>query len=260
MPANAGNGSAAADDAATDDARAGRAIPPLPGLVRAIAAGYLTGTIPCADTVARLASGGSADLRNQGSGNPGAVNAMSVLGKGWGWSILVADVAKGAMACRLGARLGGERGAHLAGTAAVIGHCYPVWKQFRGGKGVAVSLGQCLATFPAYLPIDLGVSWVVGRWRGRALPGTAAGSATWVLAGLLWWRRGWPNPWGPGFERTRGPASPLLPFAAALSSAVILRRFAAAQESSASKDTAADAHAASPANIHAVSPADETVG
>lgn len=198
--------------------------------VAAALGGYLAGTIPCADVVARLASGGATDLRREGSGNPGAVNAMAVLGKRWGWSILAADVAKGAMACAVGARVAGPAGAHVAGTAAVVGHCLPLWKGFRGGKGVAVSLGQCLATFPAYLPVDLGVAWAVGRWRGRALPGTVAGSATWVAAGLLWWRRGWPNPWGPGFTRPgrRGPGA-LLPVSAALSSAVIIARFVAAE-------------------------------
>lgn len=182
------------------------------------AAGYLIGTVPCADTAARLATGGTTDLRHAGTGNPGAVNAMAVLGKSWGWGILAADATKGAVACALGRRLLGPTGAHVAGAAAVVGHCLPVWNGFRGGKGVAVSLGQCAATFPAYLPIDLGVAWAVGRWTGRTLPGTAVASATWVTAGLLWWRKGWPNGWGP--EPTAA-----LPAAAAVSSAVILYKF-----------------------------------
>ncbi|MGH9155558.1 MAG: glycerol-3-phosphate acyltransferase [Acidimicrobiales bacterium] len=182
--------------------------------------GYAIGSIPAADSVARLASGGQTDLREAGTGNPGAVNAIHVLGWGWGWSILVIDTLKGVVACDAGSRIAGPAGAHLAGTAAVVGHCFPVWKRFRGGKGVAVSLGQCLATFPAYLPVDLGVAWAVGKWKGRAFPGTAAACATWVTAGLLWWRKGWPNLWGP----EPGPA---LPLAAAASSAVILYRFVA---------------------------------
>ena len=193
-------------------------------MIEAAGAGYLLGTVPCADTVARLASGGSTDLRQEGSRNPGAVNAMAVLCRGWGWSILFADIAKGALACQAGARLGGQLGAHVAGTAGVAGHCWPVWKHFRGGKGVAVSLGQCLATFPAYVPVDLGVSWAVGRWKGRALPGTVAGSMTWVAACALWWRKGWANPWGPG----KGGSGVGLPIAAAASSAVIISRFISA--------------------------------
>jgi glycerol-3-phosphate acyltransferase PlsY len=186
------------------------------------AAGYLLGTVPCADTAARLATGGLTDLREAGTGNPGAVNAMHVLGKGWGWGILAADAAKGALACVAGRRLGGATGAHVAGTAAVVGHCFPVWNGFRGGKGVAVSLGQCTATFPAYLPVDLGVAWAVGKWKGRTFPGTVAASATWVAASVLWWRKGWPNGWGPA-------PTAALPVCAALSSTVILYKFLTAK-------------------------------
>jgi glycerol-3-phosphate acyltransferase PlsY len=188
------------------------------GALAAAATGYLIGTIPCADTAARLATGGTVDLRHAGTGNPGAVNAMAVLGKKWGWGILAADAAKGALASAAGRRLGGSTGAHVAGTAAVVGHCLPVWKGFRGGKGVAVSLGQCAATFPAYLPIDLTVAWAVGRWKGRTFPGTVAASTTWVLAGVLWWRNGWPNGWGP-------PPTAALPASAAVSSVVIAYKF-----------------------------------
>lgn len=191
------------------------------GLLLSAAAGYVVGTAPCADAASRLATDGATDLRRVGSGNPGAVNAMAVLGRGWGFAILAADVAKGALACRIGRRLGGDDGAHVAGAAAVVGHCFPAWNRFRGGKGVAVSVGQCLATFPVYVPVDLGVAWAVGHWSRRALPGTLASSATWVAAGLLWWRKGWPNAWGP-------VPTLALPASAAASSAVILYRFATA--------------------------------
>lgn len=188
------------------------------GVLASAAAGYVLGTVPCADAAARLATGGRTDLRLAGTGNPGAVNAMHVLGKGWGWGILAADATKGALACAAGRRLGGGTGAHVAGTAAVVGHCFPVSNGFRGGKGVAVSLGQCTATFPAYLPFDLGVAWAVGKWKGRTFPGTAAASATWVAASVLWWRKQWPNGWGPA-------PTAALPASAAVSSAVILYRF-----------------------------------
>ncbi len=192
------------------------------GVLASAAAGYLLGTVPCADTAARLATGGTTDLRLAGTGNPGAVNAMFVLGKGWGWGILAADAAKGVLACVAGRRLSGSTGAHVAGTAAVVGHCFPVWNGFRGGKGVAVSLGQCTATFPAYLPVDLGVAWAVGRWKGRTFPGTVAASATWVAASVLWWRKGWPNAWGP-------PPTAALPISAAVSTSVILYKFLTAK-------------------------------
>jgi len=191
--------------------------------------GYLAGTLPSADVAARLASGGATDLRTSGSGNPGAANAIAQLGPLWGYGVLVADVAKGAAACGIGRRVAGPAGAHLAGTASVVGHCFPVWKRFRGGKGVATSAGQCLATFPAYTPIDLAVAGLTGispRWKSRAYATTAVASAGWVGAAVLWWRRGWANGWGP-----RPTAA--LPVAAAATSAVILSRFAAAAPSAA---------------------------
>ncbi|MDQ6797092.1 MAG: glycerol-3-phosphate acyltransferase [Actinomycetota bacterium] len=192
---------------------------PFGRMAASVAAGYLIGTVPSADVAARLASGGDIDLRTTGSGNPGAANAMSALGARWGWGVLVADIAKGAGACVAGSRLAGGAGADMAGTAAVIGHCYPIWNGFRGGKGVAVSSGQCLATFPAYFPIDLAVAWAVARSRGRALPATAVASAAWVACAALWWRMSWPNGWA----RTPGPT---LPLTAAATSAVIMFRFA----------------------------------
>lgn len=191
-------------------------------VLAAAATGYVLGSAPVADTAARIATRGASDLRSAGSGNPGAANAMDVLGKAWGYGILFGDVGKGGLASLVGRRLAGGLGAHVAGTAAVIGHCYPVWNGFKGGKGVAASCGQCLATFPAYFPVDLGVAWAVAKWRQRAYPATALACSVWVTAGLLWWRRGWPNAWGPA-------PTAALPAAAAVSSAVILSRFAAAR-------------------------------
>ena len=194
-------------------------------MVTAAVVGYLAGTIPSADLVARTASGGSIDLRTTGSGNPGGANAARVLGRRWGYAVMAADIAKGALACAAGRGIGGDLGAHIAGTSAVVGHCYPVWTRFRGGKGVAAGVGQCMATFPAYLPIDLAVaaaSSTSAALKNRALAATAAASVGWVAGGVLWWRRGWPNWWGP-----RPTAA--LPIAAAASSAVILYRFATAR-------------------------------
>lgn len=185
--------------------------------------GYALGGVPSADLAARLATGGSADLRASGSGNPGAANAMIVLGRAWGYGVLAADVGKAALACAAGRALGGTAGAHLAGTAAVVGHCFPAAQRFRGGKGVATSAGQCLATFPAYFPVDLLVALAGSspRWRRRAFAATMVSSCCWVAASVLWWRRGWPNLWGP--VPTAG-----LPAASAATSAVIWYRFAVA--------------------------------
>jgi glycerol-3-phosphate acyltransferase PlsY len=183
--------------------------------------GYLIGTFPTATIVARRASGGTIDLRRTGTGNPGTANAVKVLGKKAGAAVLVGDVGKGALACAMGASVAGPAGAHLAGTAAVAGHCYPVWNGFDGGKGVATSVGQCLATFPAYFPIDGAIAVATAssqRWRQRAFAATVVSSACWVLGSVVWWRKRWPNLWGP--EPTG-----LLPIAAALSTAMVIKRF-----------------------------------
>jgi acyl phosphate:glycerol-3-phosphate acyltransferase len=194
---------------------------PIGRLLAAAAVGYAAGTFPSADVATKLATRGDVDLRAVGSGNPGAANAIKVLGPAWGYAVMAADIAKAAGAAAAGRRLCGTDGAHVAGTAAVVGHCWPVWNGFRGGKGVAASVGQCLVTFPAYFPIDLAVAGLTSaspRWKQRAYAATAVASACWVAAGVMWWRRRWPNLWGP-------PPTSALPLAAAASSAVILDRF-----------------------------------
>lgn len=197
-------------------------MPPPRALALAAAAGYAAGLVPSAALAARAASGGQVDLRTVGSGNPGGANAAAVLGRRWGYAVMAADIAKGVVACRLGRRFAGDHGQHVAGVAAVLGHCYPVTHRFQGGKGVATSVGQCLATLPAYVPIDLGVATAVaaGPWRQRAFPATMAASVTWVAASVLWWRRQLPNAWGGTVTRRH-------PIAAAASSAIITTRFLA---------------------------------
>jgi len=193
----------------------------MPQLVRAAVVGYLLGTFPTADLVARRASGGQVDLRAAGTGNPGGANAIKVLGAKAGATVIAGDIVKGAAASAIGAVVAGPVGAHVAGTSSVIGHCYPVWNGFRGGKGVAASVGQCLATFPAYFPIDAAVAVVtaaVPRWKQRAFAATVVSSVCWVLGGVVWWRRRLPNAWGP-------KPTVSLPVASAISSAIIMRRF-----------------------------------
>jgi len=197
---------------------------PLRSLALAAGAGYLAGTLPSAAMAARMATGGAIDLRVAGSANPGAANAIAVLGSGWGYAVLAADIGKGAGACWYGRRVAGGHGAHLAGAAAVVGHCFPVWSGFRGGKGVAASVGQCLVTFPVWFPVDLAVALATAsrRVRHRAFAATAVSSLAWVVGGAVWWRRKLPNLWGP--EPTWA-----LPAASAASAAVIMYKFAAAE-------------------------------
>ncbi|MCH7788123.1 MAG: glycerol-3-phosphate acyltransferase [Acidobacteria bacterium] len=135
--------------------------------------------------------------------------------------MLVGDVSKGVIATVIGRTVGGSAGANVAGSAAVVGHCYPVWSNFSGGKGVSTSVGQVLGTFPAYFPIDFGVAAAIAAlpwWKQRSFAATATASIAWTTAATIWWRRGWPNLWG-------GHPVGAMPLAAAVSSAVIAKRF-----------------------------------
>ena len=169
-------------------------------LAAVAAGGYLLGTLPSSGGAARLTTGGAIDLRSSGTGNPGGMNAQRLLGRRVGALVIAADVAKGVAACGLGRRSAGDVGAHVAGVAAVTGHCYPLWTRFHGGKGVATSFGQCLYTLPAYAPVDVAVAMTVARTPGLrrpALVSVGVSSIAWVLAGIVWWRRALPNLWGP---------------------------------------------------------------
>lgn len=186
--------------------------------------GYALGTIPFANMAARRASDGRIDLHEWGSGNPGALNAMRTLGPRYGVAVAIADAAKGVLACFSGRALAGDRGGHVAGVAAVVGHCYPAQRGFRGGKGIATSAGQLLATTPVFAPIEavvgVGTGALVrpGRPGRRALATTIVSSATWIAGATVWWRRGLST--GSGVAPTVA-----LPLAATASSLVTMSRF-----------------------------------
>ncbi|MFO1259991.1 MAG: glycerol-3-phosphate 1-O-acyltransferase PlsY [Sphingomonadaceae bacterium] len=109
--------------------------------------GYLLGSIPFGIILTRLA--GAGDLRAIGSGNIGATNVLRTGRKGLAAATLLLDLGKGALAVWLGnSILGGDQlvnGGAMAGVMAFIGHCYPLWLRFRGGKGVATMMGVTLA-------------------------------------------------------------------------------------------------------------------
>jgi len=114
----------------------------MPALVMAI--GYLLGSIPFGLLLTRLT--GAGDLRAIGSGSIGATNVLRTGRKELAAATLLLDAAKGALAVWIGSRLLPDSGGGaLCGVLAFIGHCYPVWLRFRGGKGVATMLGVCLA-------------------------------------------------------------------------------------------------------------------
>jgi glycerol-3-phosphate acyltransferase PlsY len=129
-----------------------------------LAGAYLVGSIPWSWLVVRWRTG--RDVRQVGSGNVGATNAMRAAGRGAGALALALDVAKG-IAAVLAARLLGAPPVveSAAATLAVIGHMYPVWLRFRGGKGVATAAGALGALAPLPMALALLVFAVVVSWK-----------------------------------------------------------------------------------------------
>jgi len=135
-----------------------------------VAAAYLLGSIPSALLVVWLMTG--KDVRREGSGNVGATNAVRIGGISAGILVTAMDVAKGALPVWAMSVLN-PASVWLAATtlAAVVGHCYPVWLRFAGGKGVATAFGAFVVLAPVPALAAFGV-WVVvlavGRWVSLA--------------------------------------------------------------------------------------------
>src|SRR5947207_3976361 len=107
--------------------------------------GYLLGSIPFGLVLTRLA--GTADLRSVGSGNIGATNVLRTGRKGLAAATLLLDMLKGTAAVIISGYFGGPNAAMLAALGAFLGHLFPVWLKFRGGKGVAVYIGVLIGLF-----------------------------------------------------------------------------------------------------------------
>jgi glycerol-3-phosphate acyltransferase PlsY len=128
-------------------------------MVVVVIAAYLIGSIPFALILARR---WGADLRQVGSGNLGATNVMRASGLGAGLIVAALDISKGAASVWLAARVGdGPDLPAVAGFAAIIGHIYPVWVRFRGGKGVATACGVFAVLAPLAVPPALAIFTVV---------------------------------------------------------------------------------------------------
>lgn len=124
----------------------------------AIGVGYLLGSIPFGLVLARI--GGYGDIRKIGSGNIGATNVLRTGNKPLALATLILDSGKGAAAALLLAYLMGPLAGVFAGVAAVFGHNFPIWLKFKGGKGVATTLGTLIAMA---WPVGLGAcaTWLV---------------------------------------------------------------------------------------------------
>ncbi len=139
--------------------------------ILAILLGYGLGSIPFGVILTKLA--GAGDLRNVGSGNIGATNVLRTGRKGLAAATLLLDLAKGAAAVCL-ARMVLPGSEVIAGAAAMIGHCYPVWLGFKGGKGVATLAGVALA-----------LDWRIGAVYAAVWIGLLLAARISSLAGMI---------------------------------------------------------------------------
>jgi acyl phosphate:glycerol-3-phosphate acyltransferase len=158
-----------------------------PSLLWIPAAAYLLGSIPFGLLLSKLF--GAGDVRKAGSGNVGATNVARVAGPLAGILTLVLDAGKGAAAVWLAARFANQSAVWMtvAGLAGLIGHCFPVWLRFRGGKGVATAAGMFLMLSPlAGLSAIAVFILVVAFWRYVSLGSIAAAVAMPLLIYFLW--------------------------------------------------------------------------
>ena len=173
------------------------------GAALGLALGYLLGSIPFGVVLMRLA--GAGDLRSIGSGNIGATNVLRTGRKGLAGATLVLDALKATLAVVLAAWAFGPESALAAAAGAILGHLYPVWLRFRGGKGVATFLGGLIGVaWPAaivFALVWLGVAAVTRYSSAAALAATAVSPAValavgleeaalvfWALAALVWFK------------------------------------------------------------------------
>jgi len=149
---------------------------------------FLLGSLPMGVAVAKVFY--RKDIRNEGSGNIGAANAMRTLGRGAGALVLLLDALKGLVAVYLAQDVGGLPLALVAGWVAILGHCYSPWLRFKGGKGVATELGVLFAlSWPAGL-VFVGVWAAVVLACGFASVGSLLASLS-SIATLWLFSSGW---------------------------------------------------------------------
>jgi acyl phosphate:glycerol-3-phosphate acyltransferase len=150
-------------------------------------AAYFLGSIPFGLLLGKLFGG--RDVRKAGSGNIGATNVARVAGPVAGILTLLLDAAKGALAVYLAGRLSEQSSTWMmiAGLCALVGHCFPIWLGFRGGKGVATAAGVFLVLSPlSFLGAALLFFLVVLYWRFVSLGSISAAAAMPLLIYFFW--------------------------------------------------------------------------
>ena len=145
--------------------------------------GYLLGSIPFGLILTKLA--GTQDLRSIGSGNIGATNVLRTGRKGLAAATLLLDMLKGTAAVIIAGYLGGPNAAMLAALGAFLGHLFPVWLKFRGGKGVAVYIGVLIGMFWPAAIVFLAL-WLATAVATR-YSSLSALVASFVTPIFLWW-------------------------------------------------------------------------
>ena len=155
---------------------------------------YLIGSLPTGYLVVRLKKG--RDIRTVGSGSIGATNVRRVLGKGWAVFVTAVDMFKGALALLLAAHAETTSPTlvALAAFAAVMGHNYPVWLKFRGGKGVATTYGTMFFVWPFYsfaIVLMCGAIWYGVMATSRYV--SLASMVSLVMLPVFFWMLG--SPW-----------------------------------------------------------------
>src|SRR3954469_22701159 len=163
--------------------KGGTVMSPEAWLPVAFVLGYLLGSIPFGLILTKLA--GTQDLRSIGSGNIGATNVLRTGHKGLAAATLICDMLKGTVAVVVAGYFGGPNAAMLAALGAFLGHLFPVWLRFNGGKGVAVYIGVLIGLFwPAAVVFCLIWLATAATSRSSSLSGLVAAFVTPIF---LWW-------------------------------------------------------------------------
>ena len=143
---------------------------------------YLLGSINAALVTARTRG---VDIRSVGSGNPGASNVLRILGVGPAVVVYLADLLKGFIPSMIGLLVWDPEVGMLAGLCAVIGHCYPAFHRFRGGKGVATAGGMALAVVPLVMIVMVVVYGVGAKLTRISAVGSLAAAVVAIPTSLL---------------------------------------------------------------------------
>src|SRR5437899_5812098 len=163
--------------------KGGTVMSPEAWLPVAFVLGYLLGSIPFGLILTKFA--GTQDLRSIGSGNIGATNVLRTGHKGLAAATLICDTLKGTIAVVIAGYFGGPNAAMLAALGAFLGHLFPVWLKFKGGKGVAVYIGVLIGLFwPA--AIVFCVLWIATAATTR-YSSLSALVASFITPIFLWW-------------------------------------------------------------------------